>query len=372
MSELNFTNAALTVVSDDVTPGALRWRSPSNIALVKYWGKYGSQRPRNASVSFTLEGAATDTTLHYRPRTSGGTGVDVALYLNGTLNDGFTTRTRTFLETLLPIYPFLKQLSLRIDTSNSFPHSAGIASSASGMSALALCLVGLEERLFAPLPDHSDFLRKVSYLARLGSGSACRSVYSSAAVWGKVPGLPDSSEEYAVPAADLLHPTFQSYHDDILLVSKTEKSVSSRAGHGLMEQNPYADVRYAQANRRTAEMLSVLRAGDTERFGEILESEALTLHALMMSSHPYYTLIEPNTLHVINTLRQYRQETGHAVYFTLDAGPNVHLLYPDAIAGEVKSFIREHLLHYCEDRMYLADRVGAGPEQLEVSETREG
>lgn len=366
---MDYINPALTVISSELTPGALRWRSPSNIALVKYWGKYGDQLPRNASVSFTLEGAATDTTLHYTPRNSSGTGVAVALYLDGTPEPKFTERTKTYLERLLPIYPFLRQLSLRVDTHNTFPHSAGIASSASGMSALALCLVSLEERLFEPFADRTDFWRKASYLARLGSGSACRSVYGRAASWGKVPGLPESSEAYATSVADRLHPVFQNYHDDILLVSRTEKSVSSRAGHGLMEQNPYAAPRYVQANRRTEEMLEVLRRGDTERFGELLESEALTLHALMMSSQPSYTLISPNTLHIIERLRQYRQETQHPVYFTLDAGPNVHLLYPNQVAEPVRKFVRTELLPFCEDGSYLADRMGRGPEQLEVSES---
>ncbi|NJB87805.1 diphosphomevalonate decarboxylase [Lewinella marina] len=366
---MTYTNPALTVVSDEVTPGALRWRSPSNIALVKYWGKHGNQLPQNASVSFTLDAAATDTTLHYHPRREAGAGVDVALYFDGELHPGFTDRTRRFLEGLLPIYPFLRQFSLRIDTTNSFPHSAGIASSASGMSALALCLVSLEEALFEPLPDTAAFFRKASYLSRLGSGSACRSVYGTAAVWGTVSGLADSSDEYAVGIADHLHPVFQSYHDDILLVSRSEKSVSSRAGHGLMEQNPYAPARYAQANQRTREMLDVLRRGDTERFGQLLESEALTLHALMMSSQPSYTLIEPNTLKVITTLQQFRRETGHPVHFTLDAGPNVHLMYPDAIAAEVSIFVTDHLLHYCEDRQYLADHVGKGPHQLAIDGT---
>ena len=205
-----------------------------------------------------------------------------------------------------------------------------------------------------------------------GSGSACRSVYGGAAAWGKIPGLTDSSEDYAVSVADRLHPVFKSYHDDILLVSHGAKSVSSRAGHGLMEQNPYAPPRYTQADARAREILAVLQTGDTERFGQLIESEALTLHALMMSSQPSYTLIEPGTLHIINLLRQFRGETGHPVYFTLDAGPNVHLLYPDSISGPAKRFIREHLLAYCEDRMYLADRIGTGPEQLEVNETSPG
>lgn len=364
----NYINPSLTVISSEISPGAIRWRSPSNIALVKYWGKHGNQLPSNPSVSFTLDGAATDTTLEYKTRENMGEGVDVILFLNGERNAAFTTRTKGYLEKLLPIYPFLKQLSLIIKTSNSFPHSAGIASSASGMSALALCLVSLEEELFEPFKKRAEFLAKASYLARLGSGSACRSVYGGAAEWGALAALEGSSDEYAVAVTDQLHPVFQDYHDDILLISKSEKSVSSRAGHGLMDGNPYAAARYAQARQRTDEMLTVLRQGNIERFGEILESEALTLHALMMSSHPPYLLIRPNTLMAIERIQQWRQDTGHPLYFTLDAGPNLHLLYPNKIAAEVKAFIREQLLYFCEDKMYLADRVGKGPEKLEVSE----
>lgn len=367
----NYYNPSLTVISSEVAPGAIRWRSPSNIALVKYWGKHGDQLPRNPSVSFTLDGAATDTTLSYKVREEMGEGVDVTLFLDGEPNEAFTKRTKAYLERLLPVYPFLKQLSLIIKTSNSFPHSAGIASSASGMSALALCLVSLEEDLFEPFKQRTDFLAKASYLARLGSGSACRSVYGGAAVWGALGTLETSSDEYAVPVTDQLHEVFQNYHDDILLISKAEKSVSSRAGHGLMDGNPYATARYAQARQRTDEMLTVLKTGDLERFGEILESEALTLHALMMSSHPPYLLIRPNTLHAIERIQEWRQSTGHPLYFTLDAGPNLHLLYPHRIAAEVKAFIREQLLYFCEDKMYLADRVGKGPEMLEVNSDAE-
>jgi diphosphomevalonate decarboxylase len=106
---LNYNNPALTVISSEIIPGAIRWRSPSNIALVKYWGKHGNQLPQNASVSFTLSGAATDTTLRYKSRQEAGESVEVALLLDGTPNLGFTERTKAFLEKLLPIYPFLKR-----------------------------------------------------------------------------------------------------------------------------------------------------------------------------------------------------------------------------------------------------------------------
>lgn len=365
---LDYNNPTQKIISSTTAPGALRWRSPSNIALVKYWGKYGRQLARNPSVSFTLDSAATDTTLRYQPRSNPDTNAaKVELLLDGVPNPAFAQRTASFFEQLYPIYPFLEQLEFIIETSNSFPHSAGIASSASGMSALACCLVDLEEQLFEPITDERERWRKVSYLSRLGSGSACRSVYGHAAVWGTLSELPDSGEEYAAPIEDILHSDFRGFHDDILLISTGEKSVSSSAGHELMDNSPYASVRYNQAKRRCEEMLNVLRTGDLERFGEILESEALTLHALMMAAQPPYLLIEPNTITAIRKVQEWRKETGEPLYFTLDAGPNLHLLYPHAIADRVKTFVRETLLPLTAGGKYIADRMGNGPEKLEVS-----
>lgn len=366
---LNYENPNLKIVSSQTEPGAIRWRSPSNIALVKYWGKYGRQLPRNPSVSFTLDSAATDTTLHYQARKEyTDNEVKVRLFLDGEENLDFAKRTASFFTGLLPIYPFLQQLEFRIETSNSFPHSAGIASSASGMSALACCLVSLEEILFEPLTDDTARRQKMSYLARLGSGSACRSLFAEAAVWGKLSELEGSSEEYATPIAHLLHQNFQAFHDDILLISSGEKSVSSSAGHGLMDNSPYSEARYLQAKRRCDDMLNILQNGDLEQFGELLESEAMTLHGLMLSSRPPYLLMEPNTITAIRKVQAWRKESGHPLYFTLDAGPNLHLLYPNSIASEVKTFVRSELLGLTAQGKYIADRMGHGPEQLDLSE----
>jgi diphosphomevalonate decarboxylase len=358
-------NPQLTLAGREVEEGALRWRSPSNIALVKYWGKHGDQLPQNPSVSFTLQHAMTDTTLRYAPRARPARGgIELEFLFHGERRPDFRKRTVQYLERLLPVYPFLAELRLRIETTNSFPHSAGIASSASGMSALALCLVSLEAALFGPVADRSTFLRKSSVLSRLGSGSACRSVYGRAAVWGQTDAVAGSTDTYAVPVGEQVHPVFHDFHDDILLVSRAEKSVSSRAGHGLMERNPYAKPRYEQARCHLGEMMGALRNGELELFGQLLESEALTLHALMMSSQPSYTLIEPGTLSIIQRVRAFREETGHPVYFTLDAGPNIHLLYPDSVAEAVGELVANDLLSYCEGGKVLRDRIGDGPEEL--------
>jgi len=161
------------------------------------------------------------------------------------------------------------------------------------MSALALCLCSMEDEIFQTLQDDIEFDKKASYVARLGSGSACRSIYGGLAMWGQMGEVENSSDLYAVSYSDETHEVFKSFHDDILLVSTGEKSVSSTAGHALMEDNIYAAPRFQQAGQRMHTLLEALRTGDVETFGNIAENEALTLHAMMMASNPSYMLIEP-------------------------------------------------------------------------------
>jgi diphosphomevalonate decarboxylase len=351
--------------SNPPEPGQVVWRSPSNIAILKYWGKHGRQLPNNPSVSFTLAASVTDTAIEYAwKETPDDHHIDLDFYFQGEENTAFRDKILHFLESLRPIFPFLTQLKLTIHSGNSFPHSAGIASSASAMSALALGLCTLEDLLFNTLSEPEAFDRKASYIARLGSGSACRSIFPHGALWGANTILPESSNEYATPIGELLHPVFKGFHDDILIVSAEEKAVSSTAGHALMNGNPYAEARYLQAQHRLTDLLSALQKGDLEAFGIICEAEALTLHALMMSSHPAYLLMRPHSLDIIERVKAYRADTGHPVYFTLDAGPNVHLLYPEDIVAEVRGFIEQELRPLCENGYIINDWVGEGPEEI--------
>lgn len=360
-----FENPALRIdPAHAPDPGQVIWRSPSNLAIIKYWGKYGDQLPRNPSLSLTLAASVTDTSVDYSWREEPGETPSLEFFFHEHPNAAFQAKIAAFLQKLYPVFPFLPQLHLVIRSGNSFPHSAGIASSASAMSALALCLCSIEDALFGTLGDPADFDRKASYVARLGSGSACRSIFPYAAIWGETPLVPGASNEYAVPAEHLLPEALKGFHNDILIVSTSEKAVSSRAGHALMEGNPFAEPRYAQANARLARLLDALRAGDLDTFGGIAEDEALTLHALMMASEPSYLLMQPNSLALIEKIRHYRADTGHPVYFSLDAGPNIHLLYPEDIVHEVRAFIDDELLPYCEDGYVQHDWVGEGPEEI--------
>ena len=363
---MTLENPALILPSNAAEQaGEITCKCPSNIAIIKYWGKHGVQLPRNPSISFTLNNAFTETKLTYKTKEKFNNSIDLEFYFEGKENEAFRAKQFKFLNTLLPIFPFLTQVHLKIESHNSFPHSAGIASSASSMAALAMCLCTLENRLFmdnalaseSVATEGYDFLKKASYIARLGSGSACRSVYPTMAVWGKCADVEGSSDEYAVPFENEIHEVFKTFHDDILIASRGEKSVSSRMGHGLMDNNPYAEPRYAQARSRMSAVIAALKTGDIETFGQICEDEAMTLHALMMTNSPWFTLLKPNTLKMIEILRGYREATKTPVFFSLDAGPNLHVLYPHAVENDVKMLITNELQQYCENEQVIYDRV---------------
>ncbi|MCE1201857.1 MAG: diphosphomevalonate decarboxylase [Bacteroidia bacterium] len=339
--------------------GQTAWRSPSNIAIVKYWGKHGNQLPNNPSLSFTLQNAHTDTSISY---TWSPTGPEVHFRFEGSENKAFAEKIEKLLMQFLPAFPFLGQLKMHIESRNSFPHSSGIASSASSMSALVMCLIDIEQQLGAMLTD-DERLRKASYFSRLASGSAARSVFPIAALWGHTPFHSGSHDEYAVVADDI-HPVFRNYRDTILIISAGTKAVSSRAGHALMEGNPFAEVRYHQASKNTGELLHALHSGDLEAFVRITEAEALQLHALMMTSEPSFILMQPNTLEAIARIRNFRNDTGIPLSFTLDAGPNVHLLYPDEHHPAVNDFVQQQLKSLCQDGRLIEDRVGQGPQKM--------
>jgi diphosphomevalonate decarboxylase len=361
----DYKNPKLVVNTAQTAPGKSSWRSPSNLAIIKYWGKYGLQLPKNPSLSLTLQHAFTETTVSYQPRKTKDEGnVSLDFYFNDVPNEPFGKKINTYLSSILDIYPFLKQMDWTIHSRNSFPHSSGIASSASAMSALALCLCSIEHTIFGNLQQESDFLRKASYLARLGSGSACRSVYPKMAVWGETGLIPGSSNLVAIPYFEDLHPVFHNLHDDILLISKSEKSVSSRAGHSLMDGNIYAENRYAQARQRLHHLIQALTQGDVEAFGQIAESEALTLHALMMTSNPPYFLMKPNTLEAIDKIRDFRNTEKIPLYFSLDAGPNLHLLYPDSYKDIIGRFVQSTLAPLCQNGQWIKDQMGDGPKSF--------
>lgn len=362
MTEQDFI---LKTYNSAIENGSVKWASPSNIALVKYWGKKKHQIPENPSISFTLSDCKTITQITYTKKESNDFSFDI--YFEGKKNEAFSPKIQTFFERIEVYMPFLKDYHFKIETSNTFPHSSGIASSASGMSAIALCLMSIEQALAvtSSAVEKSYFNQKASFLARLGSGSACRSIEGELVVWGKNKSIVDSSDLYGVKFEGEVHSNFSNYQDTILLVDKGEKQVSSTVGHQLMFGHPFAKERFVQAHNNLANLKIILASGDLNEFIKIVESEALTLHAMMMTSMPYFILMKPNTLQIINKIWAFREKTDSKVCFTLDAGANVHVLYPENEKENVLEFIKDELVSYCQNGHYICDQIGQGANQIQ-------
>ena len=325
---------------------------PSNIALIKYWGKYENQIPANPSISYTLSQCRTITEMEFAE----GENFSVKLFLSGKEEPKFAEKTAKYLASIEKYLPWVLRGSFVIKTENTFPHSSGIASSASGFGALAKCLMALDKEISGE-KSSEETLQKASLLARLGSGSACRSLYNGLVVWGATPVVSGSADEYAIPyPVSEIHPIFRDFNDWVMLIHEGQKSVSSTVGHGLMNGNPYAQVRFAEAAKNFFTLQEILKNGDMDGFIKLVEHEALTLHAMMMVSDPAFILMQTGTLETIHKVWDFRRETGLPLFFTLDAGANVHLLFPnDGQQERVKAFIETELLAYTQSGGVVKD-----------------
>ncbi|MNU74849.1 hypothetical protein D3C71_643610 [compost metagenome] len=335
------------------------WRCPSNIAIVKYWGKKGNQIPCNSSLSLTLSNSYTQVEAELSEKTSDEV-IELSYYFEGEINEQFGRRVAKFLLDNRELFPFIDENAITIHSSNSFPHSAGIASSASAFGAISLALLDITYSLQGKEKDDT-FYTEASNLARLGSGSASRSMFPGFALWGENEQIQNSSNQHAIDIKEV-HPTFQNMKDAILIIEDEPKKVSSSVGHSLMNNHPYAENRFKQANERTAELVEILKTGDMEAFIQMCESEALTLHAMMMTSMDYYLLVKPGTITAIEKLMEFRKESKVPVCFTLDAGPNVHVLYPKAYEVQVEEFINNGLRDTYKKVIF--DEEGFGPTKL--------
>lgn len=327
---------------------------PSNIALIKYWGKYAHQIPANPSISYTLNQCRTNTVIDFMADEP----FSVQTFLSGNEEVKFAQKIEKYFIDIECYLPWILKGKYIINTENTFPHSSGIASSASGFGAVAKCLMKLDQHFSEKRPEH-EIAQKASFLARLGSGSACRSLYDGLVVWGETPEVEGSSDLFAVPYNDEeIHPVFKNFNDWVLLIHEGQKSVSSTVGHGLMNTNPYADRRFQKARENFVPLKQILKAGDLQGFIKLVEHEALTLHAMMMMSEPAFILMKTGTMEVINKIWNFREETALPVFFTLDAGANVHVLFPNnGDAEPIKKFITEELVQHTQNGGIVKDEM---------------
>lgn len=340
------------------------WSSPSNIALVKYWGKNKDQTPKNSSISFTLSSCKTKTSIIFSKIEKKLDVVNFTISYDGKTQNDFRPKIEKYFASIIQYCPYLLHYYLEINTKNTFPHSSGIASSASGMSALSLCIMGLEKEITKEDFSANFFFLKASFLSRIGSGSACRSVYGGFNIWGKHKDFEQSSDLFSLQLNQSISTEFENFQDTILLVDENQKDVSSSAGHSLMDNHPFSVDRYMIANKNTSALKIILEKGDLFAFCELVEKEAMMLHSLMMTSSPSYVLMKPETLEIIDEIKSFRNINKVPVCFTLDAGANVHVLYPEKYSKSVLGFINSKLSKYCFQGKFIIDHIGKGPEKI--------
>jgi diphosphomevalonate decarboxylase len=299
-------------------------RAYTNIALIKYWGKRDESLflPMNGSLSITLDKFYTTTTVEFCSCLPS----DVFILNNQLADEPEATKISQFLDRVRDLSG--KGFRALVNSTNHVPTAAGFASSASGFAALAAAAskaIGLElDR------------KALSQLARLGSGSACRSIYGGYVEWQKGERA-DGTDSYAVPLID-----GQDWDVSILsvLLTSEPKQVSSRDGmRRTVETSPFYSSWLEEAKKDLIIAKEAIKKRDFEMLGTVAEANALKMHATTLGANPPFMYWQSATLDVIQKVTELRS-SGIAAYFTIDAGPNVKVL----CQPEDEQAVREQLL----------------------------
>ena len=323
-------------------------RSPSNIAFIKYWGARDLKRviPANPSLSMTLRNCFSRTTVEWLDKE----GEHEIRWRAG--DGGLETAPPAFAERVERHLDLLRDWSksggrFRVATENSFPSAAGMASSASGFSALTLATLGALGREVSTAEQ--------SVLARRsGSGSAARSVIGGYVEWpaDESPSA-EGVECYARQVASADHWDLRNV---IAVVERGAKSTSSLDGHRRATTSPYWGIRQRRLPECLAAVREAIAARDLDRLGTLVEAEAIDLHCVAMTSDPPIFYWQPATLTVLAEVRAMRRD-GVAAFSTMDAGANVHVICSPESEPEVAA----RLSRLDVDLSLIHDGVGAGP-----------
>ncbi len=293
----------------------------ANIAFIKYWGNLapGLRLPFNSSLSMNLSAATTTTTVRF----------DTNLVADRVVIDG-AERTGAPAERVARHLDLIRaragiRAPAEVESANSFPMGTGIASSASAFAALTLAGAAAAG-LTLPEPE-------LSALARRGSGSAARSVPPGFVEWHA------AGEDAQSFAASIAPPEHWDLRDIVAVVSRDHKRTGSTDGHGAALGSPFFAARIAALQAETPRVRQAILDRDIAVLGPAIEAEALALHAIALTGRPAVLYWTPETVALLHQVRAWR-DAGLPVWFTLDAGPNVHLICEGAAAGEVEAGLR--------------------------------
>lgn len=343
-------------------------RAGSNIAFIKYWGvteaavgPVGAQPPvhgeglnipLNNSISMTLADAHTTTTVAWEDSVNQ---PEDTVAIDGVQLEGPSVeRVAAHLDRLRALAGV--SYNARVVSQNNFPMASGIASSASGFAALTVAgAAALDLQLDAT---------RLSAVARLGSGSASRSLFGGFVEWERGWGHGEGANDSLLDSRSVAHQIHDEKHwalrDIIAIVSTGAKRVSSSGGHRLAATSPFNAARTACVGAWLETVRRAIAARNFSLLGPVLEADALAMHGVMMTSEPSLMYWEPGTLEVLHAVRAWREE-GVPVYFTIDAGPNVHLICEADAAAEVERRVGA----LPSVRRVLTSGPGPGPQLLD-------
>lgn len=320
-------------------------RAHTNIALIKYWGKADETiiLPKNNSLSLTLDAFYTETSVCFDESLTAD-----CFTLDGVFQDEKATQK---VSNFLDLFRQKANCSYfaKVESINHVPTAAGLASSASGLCALA---GACNQALGLGLSQ-----KELSKMARKGSGSACRSVYGGFVEWEK--GYDDDSS-YAVPVDSA------GFEEELamifIVVNQKQKKVSSRDGmKSTVETSSFYPVWLQEAPKDLQAIKQAILAKDFTRLGQITEANALKMHACTLAAVPPFTYWNAESMLAMDAARNLR-EAGLECYFTMDAGPNVKVLCQKkdeaAIFAELSKQFRNEQL--------IIAHAGVGIEYLEM------
>jgi len=280
--------------------------APANIAFIKYWGKKDEELrlPTNGSISMNLSNLLTTTTVEFSSRYK-----KDEILINNKIDEKENKRVENFLNKVRQMAK--SNLRAKVVSENNFPKSGGLASSASGFAALtvaATASIGLNLSK-----------EELSILARIGSGSACRSIPHGFVEWFEGN---DSQSSFA----QSIHPAdYWNILDIVVIFQKGDKKITSTDGQKLVKTSLFFKERLNNIKNKIENIKELIKQKDFINFGELVEKEALELHAIMLTSDPPILYLQPKSIEIIQAVWQWRSE-GLSVYFTIDAGPNIHLI----------------------------------------------
>jgi len=309
-------------------------KSPANIAFIKYWGRLDHKifLPRNNSISMNLSNCSTTTTLELGDFDEDT--IEIKFFgkeYAGVKNDSIKTKN---------IFNQIKRIrklagsnqKVKIKSVNNFPADAGIASSASSFSALTGCLL-LAYGLDDVFEDKKEFSKEIRLC---GSGSAIRSAHDGFVefLYGE-----KHDDSYAVQIADHNH---WNLVDIVAIVNPEKKLTSSSQGHLLADTSPYFEARIKEMQSRINKVRQAILDKDLKTLGPLIELDSTSMHTIMMTSNPPAYYWGAGSMRLMQDIMEWRREDGLQAYFTLDAGPNVHVICEKKDAKEVERRLKDN------------------------------